>query len=124
MNTPADALAFTDILLCTIRLQRQLGTQIIISTQESTIPQVLLDLCSMTLVHLFTSLEWLRCLRSHLAAVSSDISDDTAESGIEANVRGKNGPAGGIFHEVVKLKVGEALSFAPNAMTELDRWRR
>ena len=46
--------------------------------------------------------------------------DDTAESGIEVNDRGKNRTIRGIFHEVVKLKVGEALLFAPSVVVDLN----
>jgi hypothetical protein len=42
------------------------------------------------------------------------------ESGTELNTRGKNGTAKGNAHEAVKLKVGEALLFAPSMVVNLD----
>ena len=74
----------TDKFYWNRKRERHLGSRIIISTQEPTISPELLDLCSMILVHRFTSPEWMRCLRAHLAAVSSDVANDTAKSEIEA----------------------------------------
>ncbi|KAL1862759.1 hypothetical protein Daus18300_008403 [Diaporthe australafricana] len=67
MNESGEASALTEQLLATIRLQRHLGARVIISTQEPTVSPRLLDLCSVTVVHRFTSPEWLRALRRHLA---------------------------------------------------------
>ena len=57
----------THNLLATIRLQRHLGLRVVISTQEPTVSPRLLDLCSITIVHRFTSPDWMRTLRGHLA---------------------------------------------------------
>lgn len=67
MNESGEASALTEQLLATIRLQRHLGARVVISTQEPTVSPRLLDLCSVTVVHRFTSPEWLRALRRHLA---------------------------------------------------------
>ncbi|POS81357.1 hypothetical protein DHEL01_v200238 [Diaporthe helianthi] len=67
MNESGEASALTEQLLATIRLQRHLGARVVISTQEPTVSPRLLDLCSVTIVHRFTSPEWLRALRRHLA---------------------------------------------------------
>lgn len=67
MNDSGEASALTEQLLATIRLQRHLGARVVISTQEPTVSPRLLDLCSVTVVHRFTSPEWLRALRRHLA---------------------------------------------------------
>lgn len=67
MNESGEASALTEQLLATIRLQRHLGARVVISTQEPTVSPRLLDLCSATVVHRFTSPEWLRALRRHLA---------------------------------------------------------
>ncbi|KAK7715199.1 hypothetical protein SLS64_003897 [Diaporthe eres] len=67
MNESGEASALTEQLLATIRLQRHLGARVVISTQEPTVSPRLLDLCSSTVVHRFTSPEWLRALRRHLA---------------------------------------------------------
>ena len=62
--------ALTQSLLTTIREQRHKAARIIISTQEPTISPKLLDLCSVTVVHRFTSPDWLKALRNHLAGMS------------------------------------------------------
>ncbi|TGO08649.1 hypothetical protein BTUL_0198g00100 [Botrytis tulipae] len=103
-NSTGDAL--TGNLLSTIRLQRHLGTRIFISTQEPTISPALIDLCSMTIVHRFSSPEWLKCLRSHVAALHSSGSNSQDDESTRRNV----------FKEIVTLRVGEALLFAPEAM--------
>lgn len=106
MNAGSEASTLTNTLLSSIRLQRHLGTRIFISTQEPSISPKLLDLCSITIVHRFTSPDWLRCLRSHLAALDND-DGLTAD----ANLKLDN-----VFSQIVKLKVGQALIFAPSAI--------
>ncbi|PQE10772.1 p-loop containing nucleoside triphosphate hydrolase protein [Rutstroemia sp. NJR-2017a BBW] len=96
----------TNTLLSTIRLQRHIGTRIFISTQEPTVSPKLLDLCSMTIVHRFSSPEWLKCLREHIAALS--FADDSE------NESGK-GKKGKVISDIVQLNAGEALLFAPEA---------
>ena len=68
MNGTAASEVFTQSLLTVIREQRHKGARVIIATQEPTISPKLLDLCSMTFVHRFTSPEWLETLKKHLAA--------------------------------------------------------
>ena len=116
MNASAEASTLTDTLLATIRLQRHLGTRIIISTQEPTISPVLLDLSSVTIVHRFTSPEWLRSLKGHLAGVASNLleNDEASDEGRQANNEKR------VFNEIVKLKVGEALLFSPSAVMGLE----
>lgn len=92
--------AFTESLLSVIRQQRHLATRVIVATQEPTISPTLLDLCSMTVVHRFTSPAWYEALKSHLAAVSS----------------GKEAPKGGMQNQIVELNTGEALVFSPSAI--------
>ena len=121
MNTSAEALTLTNALLSTVRLQRHLGARIIISTQEPTISSALLDLSSVTIVHRFTSPEWLRSLKSHLAGVASNLLDEEEdEEKTVVRPKGKLTIASKVFKEVVKLRVGEALLFAPTAMVGLD----
>ena len=123
MNESVEAHTFTQTLLSTIRLQRHLGARIIISTQEPTISPVLLDLCSVTIVHRFTSPDWLQSLKNHLAAVGSEIMSDGSDQ--EDNPRGeyiasaRGHTAKQVFCEVVKLRVGEALLFSPSAMVDV-----
>ena len=109
MGTSSEAAALTETLTSTIRLQRHLGARIVISTQEPTISSALLDLCSVTIVHRFTSPNWLSCLRKHTAAARS-----------LTEGRQSVGPADGeeakMLQQIVSLGVGEALLFAPSAI--------
>ncbi|KAL8885114.1 MAG: hypothetical protein Q9192_006703, partial [Flavoplaca navasiana] len=109
MTSTAAATAFTNKLLQLIRQQRHLATRVVISTQEPTISPRLLDLCTVTIVHRFTSPEWFRTLCDHLAGVST-----LNEQGVatKRDVRS-------IFVEIVELEPGEALMFSPSAMLEL-----
>ena len=98
---------FTESLLSVIRQQRHLATRVIIATQEATISPALLDLSSMTIVHRFTSPNWLGTLKSHLAGVSSEggaSERDVAE----------------IFRRIVNLNAGQALLFSPSAMLGVE----
>ena len=109
MTSTAAATTFTDKLLQLIRQQRHLATRVVISTQEPTISPRLLDLCTVTIVHRFTSPQWFRTLREHLAGVS------TAEELGGTTKR----DARSIFAEIVELEPGEALMFCPSAVLEL-----
>jgi len=118
MNSATEATTLTQTLLSSIRLQRHLGTRVFISTQEPTISPALLDLCSITIVHRFSSPEWLRCLRQHLAALDKDNLDLDIES--DGKERKPNGQKE-IFGQIVKLRVGEALLFAPSAIIGVEK---
>lgn len=145
MNESGEASALTEQLLATIRLQRHLGARVVISTQEPTVSPKLLDLCSVTIVHRFTSPEWLRALQRHLAGVSgsakfleqasdsgsvAESSGDDADSGVGGladgvkalSLGGVNSGqvAMGLFAQIVELHVGEALLFAPNAILDVS----
>lgn len=146
-------MTLTDKLLGTIRLQRHLGARIIISTQEPTISPRLLDLCSVTIVHRFTSPDWLATLKQHLAGASTLvdvvpgadepgdfelIEHESSSNNISENDNGEGGEsiptkgskytgihplsvktanvAAGLFREIVSLRTGQALMFAPNAV--------
>jgi hypothetical protein len=111
MSAGAEAGTLTNTLLSSIRLQRHLGTRVFISTQEPTISPKLLDLCSITIVHRFTSPDWLRELRSHLAALDND-EEDPGKSRIKLIK---------IFNQIVKLRTGEALLFAPSAILGVEK---
>jgi hypothetical protein len=126
MNTSAEARTFTQTLLSAIRLQRHLGARIIISTQEPSISSALLDLCTVTIVHRFTSPDWLQSLKSHLAAVASGPLDQVSKSSDEdENQRGRgiasarSIAAGEVFSKIVNLRVGEALLFSPSALIDV-----
>ncbi len=115
MEATSEAATLTNTLLSSIRLQRHLGTRVFISTQEPTISPKLLDLCSITIVHRFTSPDWLQCLRLHLAALDADQdgTEQTSNSTAKENAKGT-------FNEIVKLRVGEALLFAPSAIIDVN----
>ncbi|KAK5994490.1 hypothetical protein PT974_04967 [Cladobotryum mycophilum] len=121
--------ALTESLLSIIRQQRHLGARVIISTQEPTISPKLLDLCSVTIVHRFTSPVWLQSLRQHLAgssALEAALAQGTKrnQNGITEAQRTKAklspcysfSSADELFSKIVNLRTGEALVFAPNAV--------
>ncbi|KAG8885148.1 hypothetical protein FRB97_001966 [Tulasnella sp. 331] len=86
---------FTKSLLSIVRQQRHLGMRMILSTQEPTvIPPVLLDLCTVTIMHRFSSLGWFDHLAKH---VSSDFNGDA-------------------FDAVVRLQTGQAIVLAPGGL--------
>ncbi len=132
----------TTLLLETIRLQRHLGARVIIATQEPTVSPAMLDLCSVTIVHRFSSPAWLRTLREHLAGASTAgltlrklqdrVGGSAAEDGeglgeSEGKGPAANGalslqtkdPAFDLFGTIVGLRPGEGLLFAPNAVLEV-----
>lgn len=106
MSESDTSAAFTESLLSIIRLQRHYGTRVIISTQEPTISPKLLDLCSMSIVHRFSSSNWMLALKGHLAAVS-DLSEGDSKRNLEE-----------IFKTIVHLEAGQALLFSPSAMLD------
>jgi DNA helicase HerA-like ATPase len=81
-----------------IRQQRHYGARVIIATQEPKIDPRLIDLCSMTIIHRFTSPEWFHVLRKH---VSVDEKEETVRA---------------LFERIMGLRTGEALVFASSAI--------
>lgn len=124
MTDSAECQTLTEALLATIRLQRHLGARILISTQEPTISPKLLDLCSVTIVHRFTSPDWLDTLKKHLAGASafssvddaSDPTEDGSYTGVHALRLTGVDVAKELFSRIVALRTGEALMFAPSAI--------
>ncbi|KAL3292232.1 P-loop containing nucleoside triphosphate hydrolase [Colletotrichum asianum] len=120
MKESDESQTLTNSLLETIRLQRHLGVRVFISTQEPTVSTKLLDLCSMTIVHRFTSPDWLRTLRQHLAGVSSMSVTMAGEK--ESNYAvapiavGTKDPALELFGMIVSLHTGQAFVFAPSTV--------
>ncbi|KAH6613032.1 hypothetical protein C7974DRAFT_418131 [Boeremia exigua] len=94
LNTPGSKI-FTDYLTRVIRLQRHHGARVVISTQEPTIATNLIALCSVTIMHRFTSPAWYSALRKHVNALESD---------------------GQIMQHIEALETGEALIYCPNAV--------
>lgn len=101
MNRSSAAEMFTDNLLTIIREQRHNATRVIIATQEPTISPRFLDLCSLTMVHRFTSPDWLMTLKTHLAAASPLTAEDNHLSKL--------------FEQIIELNTGESLLFCPTA---------
>ena len=62
----------TDSLDNIIRLQRHWGTRVIISTQEPTVSTALIALCSVTVIHRFTSPTWYVALKKHIGPMEND----------------------------------------------------
>lgn len=118
MNNSVEAQRFTDTLLSTVRLQRHLGVRVVISTQEPTISSDLLSLCSVVIVHRFSSPSWLRALKSHVAAVALDeqTTEDAIERGDNTSKKSKVSKGIPLFSRIIHLRVGEALLLSPSAI--------
>lgn len=96
------AKALTETFLTIIRQQRHLGVRIIISTQEPTISPQLIDLCSLTIIHRFTSPEWYKTIQKHVP-MGGEIAPHQADSDRKGLSR------------VARLRTGEAIVFASSA---------
>ncbi|KAF4475547.1 hypothetical protein CGGC5_v015985 [Colletotrichum fructicola Nara gc5] len=111
LGQSGESQVLTNSLLQTVRIQRHLGVRMFISTQEPTISPKLLDLCTMTIVHRFTSPDWLRTLRRHLAN-----KDDILEEGANTATSGQTSVVVGLFQRIMALRTGQGLVFAPSAL--------
>ncbi|KAJ3573337.1 hypothetical protein NP233_g2498 [Leucocoprinus birnbaumii] len=86
----------TQRILSIIRQQRHLGMRVIISTQEPTIlPPVIVDLCTVVILHRFQSPAWWEHIVKH---VSADFT------------------TGDAFDRVVRLQTGQSVIFAPSGI--------
>jgi DNA helicase HerA-like ATPase len=128
MGQTAECETLTNSLLSIIRLQRHFGARVVISTQEPSISPKLLDLCSITIVHRFTSPDWLNILTKHLAGISrvSKVAGAFREESKNqceelGEVALSDHPIQEIFSQILKLKRGEALVFAPSAIVALEK---
>ncbi|RFU76843.1 p-loop containing nucleoside triphosphate hydrolase [Trichoderma arundinaceum] len=125
MTETAECEVLTEALLSNIRLQRHLGLRVMISTQEPTISPKLLDLCSVTIVHRFTSPDWLQSLKKHLAGASiAPMTKDQLLSNGDDKVDSIASPdpndlARELFSKIVALRRGEALLFSPSAIIDV-----
>ena len=93
--------ALTESLMGVIRQQRHYGARVIISTQEPSVSPKLIDLCSVTVMHRFSSPAWLNVLQRHIL-----VSDE----------EGNRGNKVGLLRDIMRLKTGEALVFAPSSI--------
>ncbi|KAF2626679.1 hypothetical protein BU25DRAFT_394777 [Macroventuria anomochaeta] len=94
LDTPGSKI-LKNYLTRVIRLQRHQGARVVISTQEPTIATELIALCSVTVIHRFTSPTWYSALRKQINAIG----DDKA-----------------IMQQIESLETGEALVYSPNAV--------
>lgn len=129
-NAPA-ARSLTETFLNIIRQQRHLGTRIIISTQEPTISPRLIDLCSITVVHRFSSPEWYSTIERHIPVGRRlGKGSSTTTNGYGYGLYGYGygngeeeedaGESTDGLHQIASLRTGEAFVFAPSAWL-LDR---
>ncbi|KAF9534163.1 hypothetical protein CPB83DRAFT_843792 [Crepidotus variabilis] len=96
LSSERSASGLTKSLLNLIRQQRHLAMRVIISTQEPTVvPPVLLDLCSVAILHRFSSPNWWNHLIHHVP---------TDFSGTDA------------FDKVVRLQTGHAIVLAASGI--------
>jgi hypothetical protein len=102
--------AFTEKLLRTVREQRHQAVRVVIATQEPSINTQLLDLCSITMVHRCTSPAWFTILKQHIAALYLNSLASPSETANDQTVDDKM-----VFHDIVRLKLGESLLFSPSA---------
>ena len=99
LSNPGSA-ALTEALRTTVRLQRHYGARLIVSTQEPTLLTELIALCSITIVHRFSSPEWFAALKRHIPLRSDEY---------EATMVAIEG-----------LKTGTVLVYSPNAVLGQD----
>ncbi|OJJ70212.1 hypothetical protein ASPBRDRAFT_197905 [Aspergillus brasiliensis CBS 101740] len=122
MNTSSEARVFTETLISVVRRQRQLAATIIISTQKPTVSTDLLNLCTMTIIHHFTSPEWLRILKKHLVGV---VTSPFALKMGKAGAKAIHGEEVQVDEEktsdhIVNLDVGEALLLSPSTIVDVS----
>ncbi|KAK3625374.1 hypothetical protein LTR56_020459 [Elasticomyces elasticus] len=106
MNQSPAAANFTDRLLTTIREQRYIGTRVVISTQEPTISEKLLDLCSVSIVHQFKSPAWFQAIRALVGGASGFLNTTDEQASM--------------FEDIMGLAVGESKVFAPGAFIHMS----
>ncbi|KAM6489278.1 hypothetical protein JOM56_015179 [Amanita muscaria] len=101
LSSSADgSTGLTKSLLTLIREQRHFAMRVLVSTQEPTvIPPVILDLCSVMVLHRFSSPRWWNHVVQHITAeIPSDVG----------------------FDKVSGLQTGEAIVLSPSGLTMVD----
>ncbi|KAF2705754.1 hypothetical protein K504DRAFT_459845 [Pleomassaria siparia CBS 279.74] len=99
LKTPS-AIALNSYLLHTIRLQRHYGARVIISTQEPTLLTDVIALCSITVIHRFSSPEWFSAIKKHIPLSGQDQSK--------------------LLEDIEGLKTGTALVYSSSAVLGHD----
>ncbi|KAI5124461.1 hypothetical protein M0805_008344 [Coniferiporia weirii] len=96
LSTNNGSSGLVNYLLSLVRENRHKGMRVVISTQEPTVvPSTVMDLCSIILLHRFSSLAWWEHVMRH---VSADFSESDA------------------FDRIVKLNTGEAIILCPSGL--------
>lgn len=101
LNATVAAGNFTERLTTTIREQRHNSTRVIIATQEPTLSAKLLDLCSVSIIHRFSSPAWFETIKAHIGGASSLLT--TAEQQKQ------------LMENIVCLNTGESFVFSPSS---------
>lgn len=122
MTGSPESSVLTNTLLSTVRLQRHLGVRVFVSTQEPTIAPAFLDLCSVTVIHRFSSPAWMRALAAHVALLQQQSSDNVGRQ--EGRVDSLKETINELFEKIVCLETGEALLFAASAMPTIGNSSR
>nr|QCF41197.1 CcxF [Bipolaris sorokiniana] len=99
LKTPG-AKSLNETLLQTVRLQRHHGARVIISTQEPTLLTDLIALCSVTVIHRFSSPEWFSAIKRHIP-----ITDENRDD---------------LMRRIENLKTGQAIVYSPSAVFGFD----
>ena len=113
MTGSPESSVLTNTLLSTVRLQRHLGARIFVSTQEPTIAPAFLDLCTVTVIHRFSSPAWLRALGAHIALIQQHDIVSVDQQEVPSKILKET--EGHLFEKILRLKTGEAFMFAPSA---------
>jgi hypothetical protein len=91
-----------------------------VSTQEPTIAPAFLDLCTVTIIHRFSSPAWLHALEAHIAFMQKHEPDQIhprngyLTSGKESTRK--------LFERIIRLDTGEAFVFAPSATVAIGNF--
>jgi len=96
------AKSLNETILQTIRLQRHHGARVIISTQEPTLLTDLIALCSVTVIHRFSSPEWFSAVRRHIPLMGESCDD--------------------VMQRIERLRTGRAIIYSPSAVLGLDKY--
>jgi hypothetical protein len=90
------AKALNQVIVGTIRMQRHTGTRVVISTQEPTLLTNLIALCSIAIIHRFSSPEWFTAIKKHIL-----IPEEDRET---------------LMERIEGLSTGTAIVYSPNAI--------
>ncbi|KAI9667623.1 MAG: hypothetical protein M1821_000440 [Bathelium mastoideum] len=95
LNVPG-AKSLNEDLMRIIRMQRHYGARVVISTQEPVFLTELIALCSIAVVHRFSSPEWLNALKKHIPVLGENKHN--------------------FLQEIESLRTGTALVYSSNAV--------